>query len=51
MNEIICFCHQFSAKEIAADARRHGRSLILEKIMAEAKKGNCDCTRNNPKGR
>ena len=51
MNELICYCFQYMADDIRADFRKNGKSLILEKITAEKKKGGCDCTSKNPKGK
>jgi len=49
--EMICYCFGYSRQEIREDARRHGRSTIMEKIMAESKAGACRCTVSNPRGR
>ncbi len=50
MEELICYCHGYSAAALEEDVRRHGRSTIMDKIMAESKAGHCDCATNNPKG-
>ena len=36
---------------IEDDFAENGRSLIMERIMAEKKAGACDCAYRNPKGR
>jgi len=51
MNETICYCHHYTAKDLEEDALKHGKSTIMEKIIAESKAGNCNCKTNNPKGR
>jgi hypothetical protein len=51
MIEMVCYCFQYTAADIAADVRQNGgRSLILERIMEEKKKGACQCAQKNPKG-
>lgn len=50
-NEIICFCFGYTIKDIKDDVLKNGRSLILDKIMAEKKTGSCSCSLKNPKGR
>jgi bacterioferritin-associated ferredoxin len=50
-NETICYCFGYSSQDIREDARRHGRSTIMERIMAESKAGGCNCAARNPKGR
>jgi len=49
MDTIICYCHDYTVQDIENDAKRHGRSTIMERIMAESKAGNCNCRENNPK--
>ncbi|MCF6188010.1 MAG: hypothetical protein L3J49_11140 [Desulfobulbaceae bacterium] len=51
MNEMICYCHKFTATDLEQDVQEHGRSTIMERIVAESKAGNCNCATNNPKGR
>ena len=51
MNELICYCFEYNRKDIGDDLRKNGRSLIMEKIQAEKKLGNCQCTVKNPKGK
>lgn len=51
MTEKICWCFGYTDDEIYADVKVHGRSLILERIMAEKRNGKCDCAHRNPKGR
>jgi len=49
--DTVCFCFHYTAADIALDVRFHGRSLIMEKIMAAKKAGGCQCATQNPKGR
>jgi len=49
--EMICYCHKYTAGDLEKDVAQHGRSTIMEKIIAESKAGNCNCATNNPKGR
>ena len=51
MDEMICYCHKHTAGDLEKDVTRHGRSTIMEQIIAESKAGNCNCKTNNPKGR
>jgi hypothetical protein len=51
MDEMICYCHKYTAADLERDALEHGRSTIMEQIIAESKAGNCNCKTNNPKGR
>ncbi len=51
MDEMICYCHNYTAGDLEKDVIEHGRSTIMEQITAESKAGNCNCKSNNPKGR
>jgi NAD(P)H-nitrite reductase large subunit len=51
MNEKICYCFNYTEADLVKDVLENGRSTIMERIMAESKQGNCDCAKNNPKGR
>jgi len=51
MNDYICYCFEFTRQDIEEDIGQNGRSLIMEKIQAAKKFGNCRCTEKNPKGR
>jgi len=50
-NDLVCYCFQFTRKQIEKDYIDNGRSVILEKITSEKKAGGCNCTQKNPKGR
>jgi hypothetical protein len=49
--EYICYCFKHSKEALEEDVRRHGRSTIMEQIIAESKAGHCNCRTNNPKGK
>lgn len=51
MRDLVCYCFQYDRKDIENDLRKNGRSLIMEKIQAEKKLGNCQCAAKNPKGK
>ena len=51
MDDLICYCFDYSAEDIKQDYVKNGRSLIVEKISAEKKFGNCQCAVKNPKGK
>jgi hypothetical protein len=50
-NDLVCYCFQYTRKQIEKDYTDNGRSMILEKITLQKKTGGCDCARKNPKGR
>lgn len=50
-NELICYCFNYTAADIVKDVLAHGRSTIVEKILAEKKAGGCQCAVKNPQGR
>jgi len=49
--QYVCYCFQHTADDIEQDVKVHGKSVIMEQILAESKDGNCNCQTNNPKGR
>lgn len=51
MEELICYCFNYTTRDIEDDVRSHGRSTILERILAEKKAGACQCASKNPRGR
>jgi len=50
-NQPICYCFGYTVSAIEHDVIAHGKSQIMEKIMAEKKAGGCQCVTKNPKGR
>ena len=52
MESKMCYCFGYSEEEITKDVlANNGRSLIMEKIMAEKKSGGCSCGSKHPLGR
>lgn len=51
IEELVCFCFNYTATDIALDAQAHGRSTIMERILTEKKAAACQCATKNPKGR
>ena len=52
VKKTICYCFNFGEDDIRTDVERNkGRSLILEKIVAEKQKGVCQCVTKHPEHR
>jgi hypothetical protein len=51
MENLICYCFEYTASDINQDIVTNGRSTIMEKILSEKKAGGCQCATKNPKGR
>ena len=49
-DDLVCYCFRYTKADIEKDLFANGRSLIMERIMAEKKAGACDCAKRNPKG-
>jgi hypothetical protein len=49
--DLICYCFGYSKEDIRNDYLKNGQSLIMRRIVAEKKIGNCRCGETNPKGR
>lgn len=47
----VCYCFNFTEREIIEDVEAHGRSTIFEEITANVKAGTCSCEVSNPSGR
>lgn len=50
-NDMVCYCFQFTRRQIEDDYIANDKSLIIEKIASAKKQGGCDCAQNNPRGR
>lgn len=50
-NDLVCYCFEYTKRDIEKDHLDNGRSLIYEKITFEKKDGGCDCAKKHPKGR
>ncbi len=50
-NDLVCYCFEYTKKNIIEDYQINGYSKIFEKIKAEKKKKGCNCEVKNPKGK
>jgi hypothetical protein len=50
-NDLVCFCFEYTKKDIEEDFKNHRYSKIIEKIQAEKKNKACSCEVKNPKGK
>ena len=50
-DDLVCYCFEYTKKDIENDFNEHGRSTIYEKIVFEKKVGGCNCDSKNPKGK
>ncbi|MHB8788254.1 MAG: bacterioferritin-associated ferredoxin [Desulfobulbaceae bacterium] len=50
VDKLVCYCFHHTEKDIVRDAKIHGRSTILEQILAAKNAGGCQCATKNPKG-
>jgi len=50
-DDLVCYCFEYTKKDIENDFNKNGKSLIHEKIVSEKKAGGCNCALKNPKGR
>jgi hypothetical protein len=51
MEDLICYCLNYSASDIEQDVLVNRRSTIMARILSEKKAGKCQCATQNPKGR
>ncbi|MFQ6757120.1 MAG: BFD-like (2Fe-2S) protein [Deltaproteobacteria bacterium] len=51
MPRLICYCFGYTEEDLRQDVVKNGRSLIMERIVAEKKNGCCRCAEKNPAGR
>lgn len=49
MDNLICYCFNYTVSDLEEDVIKHGKSTIKEKIAAEKKSGGCECKTKNPK--
>lgn len=47
----ICYCFNFTERDILEEVKRNGKSRIFEEIAANVKAGLCACEIKNPSGR
>jgi hypothetical protein len=50
-DDLVCYCFQYTRRDIEKDYLDNGRSEILKKITLEKKAGGCHCATKNPEGR
>ena len=48
--DLVCYCFEYTEKDIENDINENGRSLIYEKIVFGKKAGRCNCASKNPSG-
>jgi hypothetical protein len=48
--DLVCYCFEYTKKDIKNDFDENGRSLIYEKIVLEKKADGCNCASKNPSG-
>jgi hypothetical protein len=51
MEDLLCYCFNYTVSDIERDVSENGKSTIMEKILSEKKAGGCRCSEKNPKGR
>ena len=50
-DDLICYCFEYTKKNIEEDFTTAGYSTILEKIKREKSINGCNCEIKNPKGK
>lgn len=50
MDDVICYCFNYTVSDIETDALKNKKSTIEERIKTEKKAGACQCKTTNPKG-
>ena len=50
-DDLVCYCFEYTKKDIESDFLDNGKSMILKQIALEKKNGRCDCATKNPKRR
>ncbi|MDA8407025.1 MAG: hypothetical protein M0T73_09240 [Deltaproteobacteria bacterium] len=50
-DQLICYCFSYTRNDLEQDFIKNGRSLIMERIMAEKRIGGCQCATTNPSGK
>ncbi len=51
MEELICYCFNFSREDIRREMKETGKTTILDFISSQIKAGHCACAVKNPKKR
>ena len=50
-DDLVCYCFEYTKKNIIEDYVENGFSKILEKIKKEKSSKGCSCEIKNPKGK
>lgn len=50
MDNMVCYCFNFTEADIKKDLIVNGKSTILENILKEKQKGDCQCNEKIQKG-
>lgn len=50
MDELICHCFGYTAKDIEQDLALNGRSTLIERIKATLRSGQSQCATKHPRG-
>jgi hypothetical protein len=50
-DDLICYCFEYTKRNIEEDFTTNGRSTILERIKKEKSINGCSCEIKNPKGK
>ena len=50
-DDLVCYCFNYTKKDIEEDFKKNAYSAILEKIKKEKSIGGCNCEVKNPKGK
>ncbi|MBF0102446.1 MAG: hypothetical protein HQK77_16200 [Desulfobacterales bacterium] len=50
-DDLVCYCFEYTKRNIVDDYRTNGYSKILERIKSEKKNKGCKCEVKNPKGK
>jgi len=50
-DDLVCYCFEYTKRDIELDYSENGKSLISEKIAREKKTGGCSCASKNTKGK
>lgn len=50
-DDLVCYCFEYTKKDIENDFDENERSIIYEKIVSEKKAGGCNCASKNPSGK
>lgn len=50
MEDLICYCFNYTFQDIETDVKLNNKSTIEERIALEKRSGGCQCEVKNPKG-